>query len=413
MKNILSIFLLFTLFVSYSFGFYENTNVVTLTTKNFASQVFGSEHIWMVEFYAPWCGHCKSLKPEYEKAAKNLKGLVRVGAVNCDEQANKELCSNYQIQGFPTIKYFPSKLVPAKAKGTFHKVPEDYQKGRTAKDIIDFALSKLPSFVTKVTDEKSVEKFITSTTTAKALLFTDKPKTSNLYKALSVDFHNDIALAEGKSLAESILEKFQVTSFPTLLVFPSDDQSQFTKYEGKLEHESLFKFLSKYQTKGNDKQQQQEPAEQQKAPAEPTLDYALEIKDKDTFDKHCGKGVCLVTLFDLQSEDDKESNQQKIQLLNDLAKKNAGRIKIVWADGSIQSNFVKQLDLAGLPSVFVLNGNKSKYIKYLGSFTEKNVQEFISNLNKKTAVDLPKGLPEFINSATTTESKKSNKKDEL
>jgi protein disulfide-isomerase A6 len=41
-------------------------NVVVLTQSNFESVVMNSKDIWMVEFYAPWCGHCKSLEPEYK-----------------------------------------------------------------------------------------------------------------------------------------------------------------------------------------------------------------------------------------------------------------------------------------------------------------------------------------------------------
>ena len=50
------------------------------------------------------CGHCRNLAPEYQKAAKALKGIVGVGAIDCDQEANKPLCGQYGIQGFPTIK---------------------------------------------------------------------------------------------------------------------------------------------------------------------------------------------------------------------------------------------------------------------------------------------------------------------
>lgn len=48
-------------------------DVVELTTANFDRLVMQSDNIWIVEFYAPWCGHCKSLVPEYTKAAQKLK----------------------------------------------------------------------------------------------------------------------------------------------------------------------------------------------------------------------------------------------------------------------------------------------------------------------------------------------------
>jgi len=71
-------------------------------------------------------GHCKNLAPEWEKAAVSLKGLVKVGAINCDDE--KELCGSYGIQGFPTIKLFPAEQV-AEKKGVSKK-PVDYQQAR-------------------------------------------------------------------------------------------------------------------------------------------------------------------------------------------------------------------------------------------------------------------------------------------
>lgn len=82
---------------------------------------------------APWCGHCKSLAPEWEKAATALKGIVKIGAVDSD--AEKSVGNPYNIKGFPTIKFFGDN------KGS----PSDYQGGRTAKDIVNFAMQQAKS----------------------------------------------------------------------------------------------------------------------------------------------------------------------------------------------------------------------------------------------------------------------------
>ena len=60
----------------------NNKDVITLTESNFDEMVMQSEDMWLVEFFAPWCGHCKKLAPEWAKAATELKGKVKLGAVD-------------------------------------------------------------------------------------------------------------------------------------------------------------------------------------------------------------------------------------------------------------------------------------------------------------------------------------------
>ena len=105
----------------------KNSGVVDLNPNNFENRVVDGEGVWVVEFYAPWCGHCKNLAPEYQKAAKALKGIIGVGAVDCDE--HKSLCGQYGVKGFPTIKVF----------GANKKKPADYNGARNAQGIVQEA----------------------------------------------------------------------------------------------------------------------------------------------------------------------------------------------------------------------------------------------------------------------------------
>jgi len=77
-----------------------NSKVVVLTTSTIDSAL--AEGDWLVEFYAPWCGHCKKLAPIWEALAQNTAG-IKVGKVDCTVE--KELCPRFGVKGYPTIKF--------------------------------------------------------------------------------------------------------------------------------------------------------------------------------------------------------------------------------------------------------------------------------------------------------------------
>ena len=105
MRSILILVAVLVLTCSFADAFYaKSSGVVALNSQNFKKQVIDSDELWLVEFYAPWCGHCKSLKPVWEKVAKALKGIVKVGAVDMD--ADPQAGAPYDVKGFPTLKFF-------------------------------------------------------------------------------------------------------------------------------------------------------------------------------------------------------------------------------------------------------------------------------------------------------------------
>lgn len=57
-------------------------------------------------FFAPWCGHCKALKPTWEELSGKVAAKAIVAKVDCDNKANQGICSEQGVEGFPTLKAF-------------------------------------------------------------------------------------------------------------------------------------------------------------------------------------------------------------------------------------------------------------------------------------------------------------------
>lgn len=75
--------------------------VVPVNEKNFEQEVIKSDKMVLIDFYADWCGPCKSLAPTLEKFAEENKDTVKVVKINVDESPN--LAGAFQVRSIPTL----------------------------------------------------------------------------------------------------------------------------------------------------------------------------------------------------------------------------------------------------------------------------------------------------------------------
>merc|ERR1719240_963323 len=85
--------------------------VVTVTEGNFDEVVKDSSKDVMIEFYAPWCGHCKQLKPTYKKLAAKFEDVdsVTIAAMDASEASPPD---GFDVQGSPPSCLFQRRRAP-------------------------------------------------------------------------------------------------------------------------------------------------------------------------------------------------------------------------------------------------------------------------------------------------------------
>lgn len=109
-----------------------NSAVVKLTADTFKSFI-GENPLVLAEFFAPWCGYCKKLAPEFVKAANDLNESypgIKLAQVDCTEE--EELCKDFGIRGYPTLKVI---------RGSDNE-PEDYEGTRESEGIKEYMIKQ-------------------------------------------------------------------------------------------------------------------------------------------------------------------------------------------------------------------------------------------------------------------------------
>ena len=101
--------------------------VKIIVGKTFKDLVINTDKEVLVKFYAPWCGHCKTLAPHYDEAAKRLLNNPNILIAKVDSTENE--VADVDIQGFPTIKFWGKDKTQA---------PIDFNGERSADGIIQW-----------------------------------------------------------------------------------------------------------------------------------------------------------------------------------------------------------------------------------------------------------------------------------
>jgi len=140
----------------------DEEGVLVLTEQNFEEAIAQHDNI-LVEFYAPWCGHCKKLAPEYARAAQVLaKETPALYLAKIDTTIHKAIGTKFGIEGFPTLKLF--------TKGT----PQDYNGGRTEPEIISWMKKKTGPASKLLNTVEELEAFSTSAEVAVVMFSADE-----------------------------------------------------------------------------------------------------------------------------------------------------------------------------------------------------------------------------------------------
>ncbi|KAL9435577.1 hypothetical protein AB3S75_021783 [Citrus x aurantiifolia] len=223
-------------------------DVVVLTEDNFEKEV-GQDRGALVEFYAPWCGHCKKLAPEYEKLGASFKKAksVLIGKVDCDE--HKSLCSKYGVQGYPTIQWFP--------KGSLE--PKKYEGPRSAEALAEYVnneggtnvkIAAVPSNVVVLTvdnfDEIVLDKSKDVLVEFYAPWCGHCKNLAPTYEKVAAAFklEDDVVVANlDADTYKDLAEKYGVSGFPTLKFFPKGNKDG-EEYGGGRDLEDFVSFIN-------------------------------------------------------------------------------------------------------------------------------------------------------------------------
>lgn len=209
----------------------DEKDVVVLKERNFTDVIEGNKYV-LVEFYAPWCGHCQSLAPEYAAAATQLKSEgVDVVLAKVDATEENELAHQFDVQGFPTVLFFVDGE---------HKT---YPGQRTKDAIVTWIKKKTGPSVYNITTTEEAEKILTSNDKVVLgyLNALTGPESDELAAASRLE--DDVNFYQTVEPNVAKLFEIDANAKRPALVLLKKDVEKFNHFDGKYEKKAISEFV--------------------------------------------------------------------------------------------------------------------------------------------------------------------------
>ncbi|XP_068198050.1 protein disulfide-isomerase A6 [Antennarius striatus] len=372
-------------------GFYSpSDDVVELNPSNFNREVIQSDGLWLVEFYAPWCGHCQNLTPDWKKAATALKGIVKVGAVDADQ--HKSLGGQYGVRGFPTIKIF----------GANKNKPEDYQGGRSSQAIVDGAMNALRALVKDRLsgnsggsgysrqqqgggggDKKDVVE-LTDDNFDKLVLGGDdvwmveffapwcghcknlEPEWAAAATAVKEQTKGKVRLgAVDATVHQAVSSRYGIRGFPTIKIFRKGEEPE--DFQGGRSRGDIIE-------KAMDLFSDNIPPPQ-----------LLEILNEDIVKNTCEDSqLCVIAVLPHILDTGAAGRNSYLEVMTAMAEKYKKKMwGWLWTEAGAQMDLEASLGIGGFgyPAMAAINSRKMKFALLRGSFSETGIHEFLRELS--------------------------------
>ncbi|KAI8333691.1 thioredoxin-like protein [Chlamydoabsidia padenii] len=326
-------------FASISTVLASDSDVLTLTDKTFNTEVLDKD-LMLVEFYAPWCGHCKALAPEYEKAATDLKGTIPLAKVDCT--VNQAICQEHNVQGYPTLKVF--------RQGE----SSEYNGARKHEGIVSYMKKQSLPAVSDLTESAKLKEFKDADrVVVVAYLGSDDKANKDAFDTLA-NKHRDDYLFGVVTDAELAKEE-DVQELPALVIYKQFDEKRVDLTGADLKEQDWSGFV--------------------KSNAIPMLDDI----SGDNFPTYIDSGLLLGYVFTANSDDRAKYDA----IFRPLASKYKGKINLVHIDGEKYGGHAPNVGLktTDFPAFAIQNlESAAKYPFITTDLTTESADDFVSGV---------------------------------